>query len=188
MEVKKRTFCVFVQLCGVHFIGECFCLVCVCFYLWVVTCQYWTLRSSRFVFLQQEDMMLKWEIQTLDDRQRESCPPFFFTPHRSSWAWSTWLGSLPPHQLSSGLPAAHLPAAVRAAAQWKFGTLWGLVGSLRLLTLEPMTTDNLSITSTNISLFPPWKNTHTQARAFPMCCFFLCLFILNINTSNKHRY
>lgn len=28
------------------------------------------------------------------------------------------------------------------------------------LTLEPRTTDSLSITSTNISLFPPWINAH----------------------------
>lgn len=55
----------------------------------------------------------------------------------------------------------HFPAAFRPAASRKFWTFWGLE-SWRLLTLAPMTTDNLSITSTNISLLPPWKHTHTQ--------------------------
>lgn len=32
------------------------------------------------------------------------------------------------------------------------------------LTLEPRTTDSLSITSTNISLFPPWINAHKKCK------------------------
>lgn len=48
---------------------------------------------------------------------------------------------------------------------WPFLSFSGVTVllTLMLLTLEPMTTVILSITSTNISLFPPWK-THTQTR------------------------
>lgn len=46
---------------------------------------------------------------------------------------------------------------------WPFLSFSGVTVllTLMLLTLEPMTTVILSITSTNISLFPPWK-THTD--------------------------
>lgn len=50
------------------------------------------------------------------------------------------------------------PAALRSTR--KFGHFENIQSCRsKLLTLEPMTTDNLSITSTNISLLPPWKNT-----------------------------
>lgn len=55
---------------------------------------------------------------------------------------------------------------------WPFLSFSTVLLALMLLTLEPRTTVILSITSTNISLFPPWK-THTQMiRGHEKFCFF----------------
>lgn len=81
--------------------------------------------------------------------------------HRNSSAYSTWLGPHPPHR-----PSSELPAAFEQQVRETIFFTWlkkrcSVSGSL---TLEPRTTESLSITSTNISLFPPWKNAHKKRK------------------------
>lgn len=79
--------------------------------------------------------------------------------YQNSSACSTWLGSHPPHQPSSELPAAFDQQVREGLIFYMLRKRCPVFGSL---TLEPRTTDSLSITSTNISLFPPWINAHKK--------------------------